>query len=249
MALASANATSRGRIAGKRLVIFKAVALAALAAWMSHGFSAFTALTGVATRSAPSQRGRLLKRQAGMCQVPGDVKRNLMILIDGTPFQIMEFQSKKVGKGIAITKTKIRNVLTGAIIDKTLNSGAKYETCETEMKEATFSFYDEETGEFNFMDLETFETLGLGADILGPAGDFITDGMTVDIETFEGKALNLRFKGDLTAKIVDVHKSGRSDDTAIITLDNGVKKQGAGYLKVGDTVIINKETFNLGKRV
>merc|ERR1719362_2153088 len=102
---------------------------------------------------------------------------------------------------------------------------------------------------FMFMDTETFETSELSGESVGQAGDFLTDGLMVDIEFFDGKPLNLRLKENLTAKIADVLNTGRKDGEAMVTLENGVKKQGPGYLKVGDTVIINKETFKIDKRV
>eukprot|EP00416_Gambierdiscus_australes_P035700 CAMPEP_0171101994 /NCGR_PEP_ID=MMETSP0766_2-20121228/56530_1 /TAXON_ID=439317 /ORGANISM="Gambierdiscus australes, Strain CAWD 149" /LENGTH=215 /DNA_ID=CAMNT_0011562167 /DNA_START=122 /DNA_END=769 /DNA_ORIENTATION=+ len=197
----------------------------------------------------PSSRRVAVQRRANMIQIPGGIKNGLKLLIDGDPVQVQSFLSKKQGKGVAITKTKVRNLLTGATVEKTLQSGSKYEVIETEWRKATYSYFNEDANAYMFMDDLTFEEVEMSADVLGDAAEWLTDGVEVDLEMYDDKFVQFQFRKDLVLEVETVIDSGREDGQKQVILANGIKKMGANYLKVGDMVQIHPTSFEIIKRV
>ncbi|CAE7263512.1 efp [Symbiodinium necroappetens] len=125
-------------------------------------FAGLAAFVQPRTGNLRSQRGpdSLMARQASMIEVPGGLKNGIKIVVDDTPVKLISFQSKKQGKGVAITKAKIQSMITGAIFEKTLNSGSKFNEVETQWQVGTYSYRDESDNTFHIMDMETFEANG-----------------------------------------------------------------------------------------
>jgi len=198
---------------------------------------------------APAPRGAAVARQGTMISIPGDIKNGIKMDIDGTPYQVVSFLSKKVGKGVAITKAKVMDLYTGAIIEKSLQSGSKYEAIDTEWVDATYSYYDEGNSQYMFMNSETYEEIPLAASVLGDSGEWLVEGNEVELESYSGTTIKFRFKGELILDVKEILDTGRSDGSVQAVLSNGVTKQGPGYLKVGDKVLIDQDTFAIKKRL
>jgi len=197
----------------------------------------------------PGPREVAVARRGTMISIPGDIKNGIKMDIDGTPYQVVSFLSKKVGKGVAITKAKVMDLYTGAIIEKSLQSGSKYEAIDTEWVDATYSYYDEGNSQYMFMNSETYEEIPLAASILGDSGEWLVEGNEVELESYAGTTIKFRFKGELILDIKEVVDTGRSDGSVQAVLSNGVTKQGPSYLKVGDKVLIDQDTFAIKKRL
>lgn len=163
--------------------------------------------------------------------------------------QIKSFLSKKVGKGVGICKVVALNLLNGATQEKSLGSGKKYEVFETEWTEATFSYFNAESSTYVFMHAETYEEIPLQANVVGEMGVWLTDGMKVDLEKYEGKYLQFRLQEEIILTVDSISSSSRSDDNVQVTLSNGVVKTGFAFLKVGDKVLINPVSFQISKRL
>jgi len=207
------------------------------------------AMRGPASVPSSERGAAVIRRGGNIAQVPGDIKNGLKILIDGAPCLVESFISKKVGKGIAVTKAKVVNLLNGATVDKTLQSGQKYEVVDTMWRDATYSYFNEDTRVYNFMDAETFDEIEIPEGVIGKAADWLSDGQLVDVESYEGQFLTFRFKGDITAEVTSIEERGRNDGQNMITLANGLTQAGPGYIKKGDTVLINPKDFSISKRL
>lgn len=190
-----------------------------------------------------------VQRLGGILQVPGDIKNGKTILLDGQPWVIKSFQSKKIGKGVAITKCQVKNILTGAMVEKALKSGQKVEEVETVWSDATYSYYSEDTSNYVFMDTETFEESMLPQALLGDSSEWLTDGVLVEVEKYEDRYINFRFKGDIIIEVVSTTDTSREDGDQQVVLANGVTKAAPGYIKQGDMVLIDPNTFAIKKRV
>src|ERR671929_2033560 len=105
-----------------------------------------------------------------------DLKRGMTLDLDGTLFQIVEFQHVKPGKGGAFVRTKLRNVRTGAVIDRTFNAGVNVGLAIVERREMQYLYRDGDA--FVFMDTGTYDQHQVSTDVVGDAASYLTEGFT-----------------------------------------------------------------------
>ncbi|CAK8995308.1 unnamed protein product [Durusdinium trenchii] len=209
------------------------------------------ALLGGTCFVAPQLSG--LQRQQSaitrhVVEVPGGLKNGVKMVMDDEPWMLMGHTSKKQGKGVAITKAKVKNMFTGAIVEKTLNSGTKFEEVETTWEVGTFTHKDEDDGTYHVMDMESFEDRTLEADVLGEMAEWLQEGQSVELEVWNDKIISMQFPDDIIMEVTDIKQSKDSGRDQIVTLENGVSKQAPSYIKVGDKVKVDKKNFEIKKR-
>ena len=118
-----------------------------------------------------------------------DFKNGLVLQIDGQLWQIIEFQHVKPGKGPAFVRTKLKNVLSGKVVDKTYNAGVKVETATVDRRDATYLYRD--GSDFVFMDSQDYEQHPLPESLVGDAAKFLLESMPVQIAFHDGAPLYL----------------------------------------------------------
>lgn len=232
------------------LLLAAAGAAAATAAFVPRGiFHVF------ARPSSSTARGMTTARFALM-EVPGDIKKGLKILVDGIPCKVVQFESRNVGgKGKWTSEVRLLNMFTGQEVQKVLQGGTKYEEIATTRTEATYSYSNE--GTYFFMDAETYEEFGLGRDVLGEVVDWLTEGALVSTNAFGGKYISITLKDDIAAQIASVQEfSNKGPDIRAqtggqqVTLTNGITMRTLkAYIKQGDRVLIDKNTFEIKERI
>lgn len=114
----------------------------------------------------------------------GEFRNGVTFDIDGTVFQIIEFQHVKPGKGAAFVRTKIRNVISGAVLERTFNPTEKFPTAFIERKDMQYLYNDEAL--YYFMDNESFETVPINADKLGDNFKFVKENTDCKILSYKG---------------------------------------------------------------
>ena len=119
----------------------------------------------------------------------GDFRNGITFEMDGNVYQIIEFQHVKPGKGAAFVRTKIKNVISGAVTEKTFNPSDKYPTAYIERKDMQYSYNDGDL--YYFMDNETFEMTPISADMLGEAFKFVKENMDVKILSYKGNVFGI----------------------------------------------------------
>ena len=103
----------------------------------------------------------------------GDFKNGLTIEIDGTVFQIIEFQHVKPGKGAAFVRTKLKNVVDGGVVEKTFRPTEKYPQAHIDKKEMQYLYAEGDM--YNFMDMETYDQIALTEEAIGEAMKFVKE--------------------------------------------------------------------------
>lgn len=122
-----------------------------------------------------------------MAQNTSDIKNGMVLDMEGKLFQIVEFQHVKPGKGPAFVRTKVRNVRTGAVIEKTFRAGEKIERVMIDKREMQYLYREAE--DFVFMDTGTFEQLPIPATTVGTVADYLLESQNATVATHEGVAL------------------------------------------------------------
>jgi elongation factor P len=129
-----------------------------------------------------------------------DIRKGLRLEVDGDPFVVVEFQFVKPGKGTAFTRTKIRNMITGAVLDRTYKSGEKLKPADTEDRQMQFLYND---GDFHFMDNSNYEQVSLDNSAVGDAVNYLTENMMIEVGFFKGRSIGLSLPNFVVLEVTE----------------------------------------------
>lgn len=173
-----------------------------------------------------------------------DLKNGMTLDLDGTLFQVIEFQHVKPGKGGAFVRTKLRNVRTGAVVDKTFNAGVKVGLAIVERKEMQYLYPD--AGDFVFMDLETYEQLHVPAAVMRDADRYVTQGGQAQVATHQGVPIALDLPASAVLAVTETDPAAKGDTRTNAlkpaTLETGVVVQVPLFVEAGDRVKVDTRT-------
>jgi translation elongation factor P (EF-P) len=173
-----------------------------------------------------------------------DLRNGVTIEMDGTVYQVIEFLHVKPGKGAAFVRTKLKNVLTGGVIETTFRAGEKVPLANVERRE--YQYLYENQGSYVFMNTETYEQVELTRDQVGNAPNFLLENMLVQIVTWNGRIIGVDLPNTVELKVVET-EPGFKGDTATGTykpakLETGYVVQVPLFVNVGDVLKIDTRT-------
>ena len=177
--------------------------------------------------------------------VAGDFKNGITFdMGDGTAWQVVEFQHVKPGKGAAFVRTKIKNVITGGIVERTFNPTDKFENAYIERREMQYSYDDGDL--YHFMDTETWEETLVGHDKVGENFKFVKEEMMVKIISYKGNVFGIEPPLFVELEVTDTDP-GFAGNTATNTLKPATLETGAVikvplFINVGDVLKIDTRT-------
>jgi elongation factor P len=179
-----------------------------------------------------------------------DFRTGLTINIDGDAYQVIDFQHVKPGKGSAFVRSKIKNLRTGAVIERTFNAGEKLPRAHIERQEVQYLYND--GSNYNFMNMETFEQMTLTKEELGDTIKFIKENMTINLLMFQGRSIGLDIPNFVELEVIET-APGIKGDTASggskpATLETGYVVQVPFFINVGDVLQIDTRTGQYLKR-
>lgn len=179
-----------------------------------------------------------------------DFRTGLTIEIDGDVYQVVDFQHVKPGKGAAFVRSKLRNVRTGAVVDKTFNAGEKIPRARIDRREAQYLYND--GTDYNFMDMETYDQFSMSKEELGDAIKFLKENMTIQLLMFQGKSIGVDLPNFVELEVVET-APGIKGDTASggskpATLETGYVVQVPFFINTGDVLQIDTRTGHYIKR-
>ena len=145
----------------------------------------------------------------------GDFRNGLTFDMDGNVYQIIEFQHVKPGKGAAFVRTKIKNVISGAVTERTFNPTDKFPTAFIERKDMTYSYNDGDL--YYFMDNETYETVPINADVLGDSFKFVKENMEVKVLSYKGSVFGIEPPNFVELEVVKTDPGVRGNTATNVT--------------------------------
>ena len=180
-----------------------------------------------------------------------DIRKGLKMMFDGNPYNVVDFQFVKPGKGQAFVRTKVRNMITGAVLEKTLKSGEKIEIADVE--ERTLQYIYPEGSDFVFMDSTTGDQITVQGDKVGDDARWLSDGMNVDVTIFKGQPIGVSLPSHVVLQIV-ASEPGVKGDTASgatkpATLSTGATVNVPLFVKEGEWVKIDTREGSYIERV
>lgn len=180
-----------------------------------------------------------------------DFRTGLTIELDGDVYQVLDFQHVKPGKGSAFVRSKLKNLRTGAVIDKTFNAGEKVPRARVDRREVQYLYYDGKN--YNFMDMETFDQFTMTPEQLGDAVKYLKENMSITLLMFQGQSIGVDLPNYVELKVVDTTPGIRGDTasggTKPATLETGYVVQVPFFVEVGDVLQIDTRTGQYLKRV
>ena len=173
-----------------------------------------------------------------------EIKVGKVIQINKEPFVITKTDHHKMGRGGAVLKVKLRNLVNGAVLEKTFQGNDKAEEANTEKKKANFLYADDTNA--NFMDNESYEQFTLSLDSIGEKRQYLKDGTDVEVLYFDGNpvAINLSIKMDFRVVSAPPAVKGNSagNVTKAVELETGATVNVPLFINEGDIIRINTDT-------
>ena len=180
-----------------------------------------------------------------------DFKTGLTIELDNEVYQVIEFQHVKPGKGSAFVRSKLRNLRTGAVVDKTFSAGEKIPRAHVDRKEVQYLYNDGQ--DYHFMDMETYEQFSMSKDQLQDAVKYLKENMTITNLLFKGQSIGVELPNYVELEVVET-APGIKGDTAAgaskpATLETGAVVNVPLFINVGDVLQIDTRSGHYIKRI
>jgi elongation factor P len=180
-----------------------------------------------------------------------DLKNGLVLNLDGQLWSIVEFQHVKPGKGGAFVRTKLKNVLSGKVVDKTFNAGTKVDTATVDKRDMQYLYKD--GTDFVFMDLNTYDQLHVPADTVGSVANFLLENQDVIVAVHEGTPLYVELPTSVVLEITYTEPGLQGDrstgGTKPATVQTGYEIQVPLFLETGTKVKVDTRTGDYLGRV
>lgn len=174
-----------------------------------------------------------------------DFRRGLKIEWEGTPYEIVEFQHVKPGKGGAFVRTKLRNILNGRVVENTFRSGEKVGKPDMATQDMQF-LYREGDADFVFMDMESYEQVHVSTATLGDKGGYLKDGQEVRVLLYKGQVLELDLPASASLKVVSTEPGVQGDRVSgaykPATLETGLVVQVPLFISEGESIKVDTRT-------
>ena len=180
-----------------------------------------------------------------------DLKNGMTLDLDGTLFQIVEFQHVKPGKGGAFVRTKLRNVRTGAVLERTFNAGVKVGLAIVERTEMQYLYRDGDA--FTFMDMGSYEQIPVGADVVGGAADWLSEGSTAQVAMHQGVPIAVELPASVALRVVKTQPAVKGDTRTNAmkpaTLETGAEISVPLFVEEGERVKVDTRSGAYIERV
>jgi len=181
----------------------------------------------------------------------GDLKKGVVIQLDGEIWQILDYHHIKMGRGSAQVRIKLRNIKRGQTVERSFQAGEKWPRAYLENRQVQYLYGD--GNDFNFMDTSSYEQFAMTRDQLGDAASYLVEGMMVDRTSYEGETIGVELPVTVDLKVTET-EPGFAGDTASgarkpATTGSGLVVQVPLFVQIGDTIRIDTRTGEYQTRV
>ncbi len=181
---------------------------------------------------------------------PTELKKGIVIQIDGQPFRVTDYSQKVMGRGGSIVNVKLKNLVTGAVIPKTFKGQDKIEPAEVSNKKVQYLYAD--GNDFHFMDPESFEQFQLSTSDMGDAADYLKESDEVTLQFFGERVINVELPKNLFLEVTYAEDVVKGDTTSSVlkdaTLETGKVVKVPSFIKVGDIISVDTSTGEYRER-
>jgi elongation factor P len=180
-----------------------------------------------------------------------ELRNGVTFELDGNLYKVIEYSHHKPGRGKATIRTRVRDLRSGSVLEKTFNSGDRVQDIRLDYHIVQFLYHDGDL--YHFMDTETYEQPALSSNILGETINFITEGMEVKLTLFESEPIDIELPTAVDLKVVEAEMAVKGDTATgankTITTETGFKVQVPLFVETGDTIRVDTRTGEYVTRV
>lgn len=181
----------------------------------------------------------------------GEFRNGVTFELDGSVFKVVEFQHVKPGKGAAFVRTKLKNVITGAVLEKTFNPTDKMPKAQVDVQEMQYLYKDENL--YYFMDTETYEQLPINEDLLTDALDYLKDNTMVKVLSYKGSIFGVEPPNFVELEVTYTEPGFKGDSstgaTKPATVETGAVFNVPLFINIGDVIRIDTRSGEYMERV
>lgn len=172
-----------------------------------------------------------------------EIKNGKNIIFNDAPYKVLYVEHSKMGRAGAVLRTKLKNLLNGAVLERTFQGAEKVD--EADMTTSKAQYLYQEGNNYCFMDSDDYDQFTLPKDVLGEATNYLVEGTEVAILNFNGIPINLEVPIKVKLKVVEAPPGIKGDTVSsggkLVTLETGLKIGAPLFVKEGDTLIVNTE--------
>ena len=181
-----------------------------------------------------------------------DIKKGVKFMYDGNPYVVVDFQFVKPGKGQAFTRTRMKHLITGNILEKNLRSGEKIEQADAEDRNLQYIYPDGDEA-YVFMDQHSGEQVTVRAEVLGSDAEMLLDGSDCRVTIFQGNAVSVELPAHIVVEIVECEPGVRGDTASNVTkgakISTGAQIQVPLFINAGEWVRVDTRERSYIERV
>ncbi len=180
-----------------------------------------------------------------------DLRKGVTFELDGSLYKVLEYSHNKPGRGNATIRTKIRDLRTGSVTEKTFSSGDRVKDVRLEYHQVQYLYHDGDL--YTFMDIETYDQPVLGSKTLGDAVDYLTDGLEVKLTYFGTEPLDIDLPTSVDMEVAEAEVAVKGDTatgaTKSVVTSTGLKVQVPLFVNAGDKIRVDTRTGQYLTRV
>lgn len=174
-----------------------------------------------------------------------DLKNGMTLKLDGGGlWNVVEFQHVKPGKGGAFVRTKLKNVMSGKVVDKTFNAGVKVDVANVDRRDMQYLYFDGDS--YVFMDVDTYDQMGVPSEVVGKSADYLLESATVVVAVHDGEPLYVDLPAAVEMEISQTDPGVQGDrstgGTKPATLETGAVVQVPLFITTGERIKVDTRT-------
>lgn len=172
-----------------------------------------------------------------------DIKSGKNIVWEEIPYAVLYHEHSKTGRAGAVLRTRLKNLLTGNVLEKTFQGSEK--VYEADITKSKAQYLYREGVNYSFMDMESYEQFSLSAESLGSAVDYLIEGTEIIVLNFNGNPINIELPIKMKLKVIEAPPGIKGNTVStggkMVTLETGLKISTPLFVNVGDEIIVNTE--------
>lgn len=180
-----------------------------------------------------------------------DLKKGTIFQLDGTPYRVVEYAQKVMGRGGSIVNVKIKSLTDGKVLDKTFKGNESIEPADVANQTVQYLYND--GSNFFFMDGVTYEQFEVPADLIGDQSGYMKEGDNVVAQLFDGRVINIELPKNVPLKVTYAETAVKGDTSSAITKDatveTGITVKVPAFVKTGDVISVDTTTGTYRERV